>query len=154
MTTFLVIGITAAWLFTLTPIVSADHCGTGVAHITGGGCPTYISTFGSMGTGSGQFNQPNGIFLNDTNIFVTDGLNDRVQIFTLDGTYAGQFGSSGDGNGQFESPRGIAVNDTNIFVTDGLNQRVQIFTLMALMQVSLEVQAWVTENLTDHGESL
>ena len=36
---FTAIAVAIAVLFALTPQVFADHCGTGVAHITGGNCP-------------------------------------------------------------------------------------------------------------------
>jgi DNA-binding beta-propeller fold protein YncE len=45
-------------------------------------------SWGEPGTGPGQFNLPHGIFVApDGRVFVADRENDRVQLFTADGTY-------------------------------------------------------------------
>lgn len=44
---------------------------------------TYISSFGSFGTGDGNFNQPNGVSIdNQGNVYVCDTRNHRIQILT------------------------------------------------------------------------
>ena len=43
--------------------------------------------WGSFGSGDAQFNVPSGIFIYKDKIYVTDGGNYRVQIFTLTGTF-------------------------------------------------------------------
>ncbi len=90
---------------------------------------TYISQFGTSGTGNGQFNEPNGIALDGSgNIFVADFNNQRVQKFTSSGTYLSQFGGYGTGNGQFDLPAGIAIdNSGNIWVAEMNNHRIQKF---------------------------
>ncbi len=86
-------------------------------------------TFGSFGTGNGQFNFPKGVSVDaSSNIYVADTLNHRVQKFNATGAFISAFGGLGTANGQFNSPTGIA-NDAsgNIYVADTLNHRIQIF---------------------------
>ena len=89
-----------------------------------------VSTFGSAGSGDGQFNYPTGIALDGTYLYVADESNTRVQKFTTAGAFATKWGTSGAGDGQFMRPWGIAVNPVtgNILVTDTLRDDIQEFT--------------------------
>lgn len=93
-----------------------------------------VSTFGSAGSGNGQFSTPTGIALDAAgNVWVADSGNKRVQKFTTsDGvtyTYAYKFGSSGSGNGEFNAISGIAFSPGgDLYVVDRGNYRVQKFT--------------------------
>jgi len=93
------------------------------------GAATYQSSFGSSGTGSGQFAHPAGIAqLPSGNFWIVDQDNDRVQKFSEAGEYKFKFGSSGTGNGQFERPTDIAVDaKENLLIADAGNSRVQRF---------------------------
>ena len=72
------------------------------------------------------------------NLWVADGLNNRVQKLSGTGTYQSQLGcssgacSSGSGNGQFNFntyPNGVAIDGSgNIWVADADNYRVQKFS--------------------------
>jgi sugar lactone lactonase YvrE len=86
-------------------------------------------TFGSAGTGNGQFSGPGGIAIDSGgNIWVSDSNNNRVQKFNSSGTYLLQSGSLGSGNGQFNVPSGLAIDAAdNLFVVDLSNRRVQKF---------------------------
>ena len=91
-----------------------------------------VLSFGSEGTGNGEFGVLEGITTNSTHIFVADIGNNRIQIFDINGTFVSTFGSwSGLGNnpadGLFRNPNGVATNNTHIFVVDSGNSRVQIF---------------------------
>ncbi len=90
---------------------------------------TFLSSFGSFGSGDGQFNGARGVAINNTHIFVTDQANSRIQIFDFNGNFVDKFGSSGSADGQFDNAWGIAVNSSNIFVADRNNNRIQIFDL-------------------------
>jgi DNA-binding beta-propeller fold protein YncE len=97
---------------------------------TGSLTPTFVSNFGSSGTGNGQFNEPTGIAVNPLNgtLVVSDELNNRVEEFNEAGEYVRQFGTAGSGNGQFNQPRGVAVDSKgNVWVTDTGNNRVERF---------------------------
>jgi sugar lactone lactonase YvrE len=80
-------------------------------------------------TSPGDFGAPQGVALDgDGNVFVTDTLNNRVEIFDADGTFISQFGKAGDGPGYFSRPKGIAVDaDGHIWVADAVQDRIQVF---------------------------
>jgi hypothetical protein len=92
------VGI-AALLFMVQPAFA------GKEYVPGG-------TFGEAGSGNGQFNEPNGIAVNDTaeltspaggDIYVVDSGNNRVERFNPTGTvFEGQF----DGTGTFPNEKG------------------------------------------------
>ncbi len=90
-----------------------------------------------MGTGGknhflttpGDFAAPEGVALDkDGNVYVTDTLNDRVEIFDADGNFISTFGKNGDGPGYFVRPKGIAIDgDGHIWVADEMQDRLQVF---------------------------
>jgi DNA-binding beta-propeller fold protein YncE len=53
---------------------------------------TYLGSFGSFGVEPGQFQRPSGLVWADGKILVADAINNRVSIFTEDGTYIGVLG--------------------------------------------------------------
>lgn len=64
----------------------------------------------------------------DGNLYVTDTLNNRVEVFDADGKYVSQFGKAGDGPGYFSRPKGIAVDgDGHVWVADAMQDRLQVF---------------------------
>ena len=78
-------------------------------------------------TGGTAFAGPFGVATNSTDfIFVTDFVNNNVQIFNPDGTFADSLDTTG--GTAFGDPRGVATNSTDfIFVTDSANANAQIF---------------------------
>ena len=80
-------------------------------------------------TSPGDFAAPQGIAVDkDGNVYVTDTLNDRIEIFDADGTFISTFGKAGDGPGFFARPKGIAVDsDQHIWVADEMQDRLQVF---------------------------
>ena len=80
-------------------------------------------------TSPGDFGAPQGVALdNDGNVYVTDTLNNRVEIFDADGNFISLFGKHGDGPGYFARPKGIAVDsDGHIWVADEMEDRLQVF---------------------------
>jgi len=90
----------------------------------------FVTKWGNLGTGDGQFNYPRGIAVNGLgNVFVTDDENCRVQIFSSIGGFLSKWGSGGSGAGQFQTPGGIATDSTGfIYITEWDNHRVQKFT--------------------------
>lgn len=92
-----------------------------------------ILSFGSSGTGNGQFKLAQGIAVDSSgNAYVVDaGLFSgvpRVQKFNSKGEYLSQFGKEGTGDGEFKIPQAIAVDsEGNILVADTGNNRVQKF---------------------------
>ena len=89
-----------------------------------------VLSFGGKGSSVGMFDRPWGVAVNEHNeIAVTEVGNNRVQIFSSDGTHLRSFGSEGDQEGEFKYPSGIAyLNNGNMVIADGGNNRLQIFT--------------------------
>jgi sugar lactone lactonase YvrE len=80
-------------------------------------------------TTPGDFAAPTGIALDaDGNVYVTDTLNNRVEIFDADGKFISQFGRHCDGPGCFAHPKGITVDsDGHIWVADPMLDMLQSF---------------------------
>jgi len=80
-------------------------------------------------TTPGDFGAPSNVAVDkDGNVYVTDTMNDRVEIFDADGNFISTFGRNGDGPGDFARPKGIAVDcDGHIWVADEMQDRVQVF---------------------------
>jgi hypothetical protein len=118
---------------------------------------TFISQWGSAGTGNGQFDtisdvESNGYGLNA--VYVTDSALGRVQYFTDDGSYTGQWGTSGtgDGNTVFNAPNGITIepNTNNVFVSDR-NGRVREYTSTGTY-VGQPMGSWTAADAQSTGE--
>ena len=90
---------------------------------------TLIRSFGSPGSGDGQFNGVLEMAIgSNQRLYVVDHSGHRVQYFDLEGNFLGKFGTEGSGNGNFKFPWGIAVGrDDRVYVSDRDNHRVQIF---------------------------
>ena len=84
---------------------------------------------GKRGTAPGEFNLPNNAMINvDGNLYVVDGGNFRVQIFSPEGKFLKMVGSIGRQFGQFSRPKGIAHDkDGNVYVADAAFGNFQIF---------------------------
>jgi len=77
----------------------------------------------------GTFSLPTQVALDsDGNVYVTDTMNARVEIFDADGNFISMFGKRGDGPQDFERPKGIAIDcDGHIWVVDAAQDRVKVF---------------------------
>ncbi len=110
----------------------------------------YISQFGTKGIGNGQFIGPVGVAvdLSNSDVYVVDSSNDRVQKFGLTGSYISQFGAAGTGNGQFQTPVGVAVelSTSDVYVTDEGNNRVRSSARPATTSLSSEPAVTATAN--------
>ena len=87
---------------------------------------TKIRTFGTKGSGHGQFNHSCGVAIDSAgNILVADKGNHRIQKFTAEGEFLKAVG--GKGSGQL-SPTGIGINHKNkkVYICDNSNHQVQI----------------------------
>ena len=91
---------------------------------------SHLFDIGQRGAGPGQLNLARDIAIGpDGRLYVVDGGNFRVQIFSADGKYIGSFGSIGVTRGQFSRPKGIDTDpDGNIYVTDSAFGNFQIFS--------------------------
>ncbi len=108
----------------------------------------WVTQWGSLGTGAGQFKTPLAIAVSPTGkVWVGDSINRRVQEFSSTGTFieaigwgvsngkseyqvctsSCQAGINGSGNGQFSAAWGMAFAGSNLYVADTSNNRVQEF---------------------------
>ena len=77
------------------------------------------------------------------NVYVTDTLNNRVEIFDADGNFISEFGKAGDGPGHFARPKGIAIDgDGHIWVADEVQSRVQVFDNEGRLLLYLGERGW------------
>ena len=86
-----------------------------------------LRTFGTRGSGQGQFWSPRGVAVDgEGNILVTDTGNHRIQKFTPEGQFITAVGADGTGPLQFVNPTDIVLNAANkkVYVTD--NRYVQV----------------------------
>jgi sugar lactone lactonase YvrE len=90
-------------------------------------CGTFLTTWGSQGSGPGQFAGPAAVAVDGVgNVYVADSF--RIEKFDSTGTFLTAWGSQGSGPGQFFGAGGIAVDGSaNVYVTDTGNLRVQKF---------------------------
>ncbi|MHB8625408.1 MAG: 6-bladed beta-propeller [Aggregatilineales bacterium] len=89
---------------------------------------TFQSSFGSAGSGLGQFAGPYDTAMDSArNFYVTDSNHNRVEKFDSTGAFVTSFGNTG-GAGQLNFPRGIAINSADhVYVVDDNNSRVVVY---------------------------
>lgn len=81
-------------------------------------------------TTPGDFSRPTNVAVDkEGNLYVSDTLNDRIEVFDADGKLIRTWGKPGDGPGYFARPKGIAIDgDGHVWVADAMQDRVQVFT--------------------------
>ena len=86
---------------------------------------TFVSKWGTQGSGPGQFNQPRSVATDAAgNVYVADLQNSRIQKFTADGTFLTQWRGFAAA-----SPAGVAVDGAgNVYAADRNNHRIMKFT--------------------------
>ena len=106
-----------------------------------------LGTFGSFGSGPGQFGGPiqtavgvatgpvSGEVTQNDLLYVADPGNFRVQLF-LAGKYVTSFGNQGAGPGQFEAVSWVAAapRTNTVYVSDEVLNRVQVFSALGVYQ--------------------
>jgi len=96
-----------------------------------GSVPRLIARIGGFGAGPGQFKQPAGmvIDLDALEIYIADGNNHRVEVFTLGGKFVRSFGTFGDAPGQLNGPGGMDVDaDGHLLISEVHGNRIDVFT--------------------------
>ena len=113
--------------------VAVNQRGEVIVTESGGHCVSVFSpsgkklrTFGTCGSGLGQFLSPRGVAVDgEGNILVTDSDNHRIQKFTPKGQFVTAVGANGKGALQFDCPTDISFNK-KVYVADCWNHRVQV----------------------------
>lgn len=99
---------------------------------------TYLRGWGSFydagddpalaATNGGLFYGPRGLAFHNGELYVSDTGNERIQVFTPDGTFVRMWGSAGSEDVNLLEPVGIAVGeDGTVFVADSHNARIARF---------------------------
>jgi len=91
----------------------------------------------------GAFFGPRAVAVTDSEIYVTDTGNERIQVFGLDGTFLRAFGGFGTGPGQLIEPVGVAVDETGtVYVADSGNARISVFSSDGVPLAQWPVDEW------------
>jgi len=89
----------------------------------------FVSAWGAKGADSGEFNDPTGLALFGSELFVSDARNGRIQVFDFNGKFIRRFGTDGDKPGELGRPMNLAVSGNEVFVPEYFNDRIQVFDL-------------------------
>ncbi|MFQ5529858.1 MAG: hypothetical protein ACE5FP_05850 [Gemmatimonadota bacterium] len=83
----------------------------------------------NRGAVEGEFRFPAFVDVgSDGTVYVSDGMNFRVQAFDPDGTFVRQVGRHGDVPGSFARPKGVATDsEGHLYVVDAAFNNVQVF---------------------------
>lgn len=124
------------WEYSLGPKPSEEETAAPDPYAAGWRPLAPVRTWGSEGSGPGQFLRPRGIAVApDGSVYVADSGNHRIQKFTADGQFVTAWGSFGGcpeqtpPPGTFCEPWGVAVGpDGAVYVADLWAHRVQKFS--------------------------
>ncbi len=91
-----------------------------------------VMKWGKYGTTDGGFKSPTGIAVDSSagKVYVADTANNRIQVFSSNGTFITKWGKYGLADGNLVSPTGIAVDSSagKVYVADTANNRIQVFS--------------------------
>ena len=90
---------------------------------------TLLGTLGRRGTGDGEFNAPTHLAFSDGRLYVTDSLNNRIQMFERDQAQPLRaIGRRGLYVGNLVRPKGVAVDgEGNVYVVEGYFDYLLVF---------------------------
>ena len=88
-----------------------------------------VEVVGRRGERPGEFNFPTHVAFARGELYVTDSMNNRVQVFTADGeVLKREFGARGLYVGNLVRPKGVAVdNEGNVYVVEGYYDHLLVF---------------------------
>ena len=84
----------------------------------------FVMAWGGPGDGPGEFNDPTGIAIAGSEVFVSDARNHRIQVFDLDGAFKRAFGEDRLGR-----PMNLTIAQGELYVADYWNDRIEVFSL-------------------------
>ena len=94
----------------------------------------YISSFGTKGSGNGEFRFPLGIDVDGSGqVYIADSGNHRVQIFKPNGNYIAEMKIPSK-NGNLSDPTDVVVDDSRnrCYIVDNDNHRILVYDLATL----------------------
>ena len=79
------------------------------------------------GRKEGEFNDPRGITVHNSEVYVCDRNNHRIQVFDQELNFMRSIGSYGKGKGKFDAPQDVEFDTAgNMYVAEFGNTRVQV----------------------------
>src|SRR5438093_1841172 len=95
-----------------------------------GGTPVLVKTWGSLGSGPGQFDHPAEVATDASDfVYVADQYNNRIEKFTADGAFVLAWGQYGTAPGSLYHPTGLAIGTNGeVYVVEHQNHRVSRFS--------------------------
>jgi len=89
-----------------------------------------LLSWGSFGSGNGQFRNPSGILVDQKYVYIADTGHARIQKFDKNGNFVLAWGTYGEVPGMFHTPVALAEDrNGDIFVLDSGTNKIQIFDL-------------------------
>jgi len=85
---------------------------------------TQVMAWGEKGDQPGQFNDPTGIAVTATEVFVADARNSRIQVFDKNGNFRRSFGQD-----QLERPMNLSIANERLYVPDYFKDVVHVFSI-------------------------
>ena len=100
------------------------------------------------GSAPGELHKPEKLAIDDStgNIFVVEGGNKRVSVFSPKGEFISFFGSE-----QLTSPKGIALHGNNVYISDTGNNSVLRYSLDELKLLKQMGEFWLPYQLAVHS---
>jgi DNA-binding beta-propeller fold protein YncE len=97
-----------------------------------------MERWGRYGAINGSFNNPENVAVDQTgNIYLADTGNNRIQVFSSNGTFISAWGRYAIGDTGLRSPEGIAVDSSgNVFVADTNNNRILVLSRLPISNVT------------------
>ena len=86
-----------------------------------------VSVIGKIGDQAGKFNLPYGSTFYNGRLFVTDCINNKVQVFNKQGRRLVTFGQKGNKTGHLGGVSDIQVRNDKIYITEQRNHRISVF---------------------------
>lgn len=85
----------------------------------------YITSYGSFGTGDGQFSDPYGVFVDDSYIYICDGGNNRISVWNRDPiTFSYHITALTGDPLSLDAPCACIVHGDYIYISDFGNARI------------------------------
>ena len=91
---------------------------------------TFLSSFGMLGSGNGQLNNPRGVCLDSSGrVFISDCGNSRISVFEADGTFLYHISGNTVDSSNLNAPWGLTFDQCgNLHVVDTNSNTIKVFT--------------------------
>ncbi len=94
-----------------------------------------------------ELNQPSEVSVSPKGqVYVLDGVNNKIKIFDKNGKFISSFGRQGKNNGEFSFPLGIDIDEKGrIYVADSGNHRIQAFNSKGIYLFQIKIKSGTTK---------